>query len=398
MLCHNPQNGCELTTPAEVQQSFSQIISSDSFGNNNVNIGMIASPAVSEGTENGSIDVANCLLQGSNGDQISSNFDTDVVEAFLKGVEEASRFLPKYSGYNKDKLVDKIFHGSSNSRGQKKRYSREEHLDNDEVGRINKVLMPVTMPYETSPDEVFNEMMLSGYETCKEDMDKLRGSMIIEVVKTNRNGRSKAVCLEDFKTDPSEVLVLIDLFNSSTLMDKSIFFDMPNPKDTVLNNIRKMQPNVFIQSIVNWTSSTSFQTRFREVLFYYTALFDMLEATTPPESESRLVLEQGMFGRSALNIIACECLDPMDRPENYTQWQVRNQSAGLRQLPLKPSIVQEVMENVMKLHHKDFLLGQDNDWLIQGWKGRVLFAQSTWVAEDLHHSDYLTISFVKLFF
>ncbi|TVU25581.1 hypothetical protein EJB05_28083, partial [Eragrostis curvula] len=188
----------------------------------------------------------------------------------------------------------------------------------------------------------------------------------------------EAVGIDDLNTNADEVLVVNDLFNLSTLMDESIFLDNPSPKEMVLNNIRKMCPDVFIQSIVNRSSGTSFLTRFREALFYFTAVFDMLDATIPRESESRLVLEQGLFGRCALNVIACEGQDLMDRPEKYRQWQVRNKRAGLRQLPLKPNIVQLVRDNVMKFHHKDFLLGEDDQWLIHGWMGRVLFAHSTW--------------------
>lgn len=72
----------------------------------------------------------------------------------------------------------------------------------------------------------------------------------------------------------------------------------------------------------------------------------------------------------------------MDRPETYRQWQARNRRAGLRQLPLDPEVVGMVREKVRKHYHKDFLIDVDHQWLLQGWKGRVLYALSTWVAED----------------
>ncbi|XP_062182208.1 scarecrow-like protein 9 [Phragmites australis] len=192
----------------------------------------------------------------------------------------------------------------------------------------------------------------------------------------------EAVCIDDLNTDADEVLVVNDLFNFTTLMDESIFFDNPNPRDTVLKNISKMRPDVFIQSIVNCSYGASFLTRFREALFYHTAMFDMFDATTPRESEPRLLLEQGLFGGCALNAIACEGVDLMDRPEKYRQWQVRNLRAGLRQLPLNPNIVKVVRDKVRACHHKDFLLSKEDQWLLQGWMGRILFAHSTWVAQD----------------
>ncbi|XP_025791277.1 scarecrow-like protein 34 [Panicum hallii] len=194
--------------------------------------------------------------------------------------------------------------------------------------------------------------------------------------------KSDKVCIEDLKTDDDEVLVVNDLFNFSTLMDESVFFDHPSPRDIVLNNIRNMRPNVFIQSIVNYSCGSSFLSWIRGALFYYTSLFDMLDATIPRENQLRVLLEQGLLGHAALNAIACEGVDLMDRPEKYKQWQVRNQRAGLRQLPLKPHIVKELKEKVKQNHHNEFLISEDGQWLLQGWTGHTLFAHSTWVAED----------------
>jgi len=66
----------------------------------------------------------------------------------------------------------------------------------------------------------------------------------------------------------------------------------------------------------------------------------------------------------------------------YKQWQVRNHRAELRQLPLNPEVVKAVRDKVKNFYHRDFLVDEDNRWLLLGWKGRVLYAMSTWVAED----------------
>ncbi|TVU25716.1 hypothetical protein EJB05_28221 [Eragrostis curvula] len=189
------------------------------------------------------------------------------------------------------------------------------------------------------------------------------------------------ICIEDLNTDNNEVLVVNDHFNLSTLMDESVCFDDPNPRDTVLDNIRKMRPDVFVQSIVNCSYGTSFLSRFKSVLFYYMALFDMFDATIPRGSKQRMVLEQRLFGLYAMNVIACEGVDLVQHPEKYKQWQARNKRAGMWQMPLKPDIVKG-LENKVKKHHKDFLLCEDGHWILQGWMGRILFAHSAWVAED----------------
>nr|AGT17321.1 hypothetical protein SHCRBa_149_L06_R_280 [Saccharum hybrid cultivar R570] len=116
-------------------------------------------------------------------------------------------------------------------------------------------------------------------------------------------------CIEDLNIAADEVLVVNDLFSFSTLTDESISFDGLSPRDIVLNNISKMRPHVFIQSVYNCSYGSSFLSRFREMLFYYMAMFDIFDATIPRDSRSRMVLEQIVLGRSAVNALSCEGAD-----------------------------------------------------------------------------------------
>ncbi|CAL4898486.1 unnamed protein product [Urochloa decumbens] len=193
--------------------------------------------------------------------------------------------------------------------------------------------------------------------------------------------KMETIRAEDLNLDPEEVLIVNCLYQFKNLMDESVLID--SPRDIVLNNIRKMKPHAFIHAIVNGSfSAPFFVTRFREALFYYSALFDALDTTTPRDSNQRMLIEQNIFGRAALNVIACEGTDRVERPETYKQWQVRNQRAGLKQLPLNPDVVQVVRDKVTGCYHKDFVIDIDHNWLLQGWKGRILYAISTWVAND----------------
>ncbi|CAN6211761.1 unnamed protein product [Urochloa humidicola] len=144
-----------------------------------------------------------------------------------------------------------------------------------------------------------------------------------------------------------------------------------------------MRPDVFILCNVNGSHGAPFfVTRFREVLFFFSALFDMLDATVPRDNNQRLLVERDLFGRFALNVIACEGSDRVERHETYKQWQVRNHRAGLRQLPLDPDIVKVVRKKAKDSYHKDFVIDVDHQWLLEGWKGRIIVAMSTWVADD----------------
>ncbi|KAL6654484.1 hypothetical protein ACP70R_007949 [Stipagrostis hirtigluma subsp. patula] len=193
----------------------------------------------------------------------------------------------------------------------------------------------------------------------------------------------ETVRVDDLNIDPDEVLIVNSVINFGRLMDEGVDIYGPSPRDMVLNNIREMRPDVFILGVVNGSyRAPFFVTRFREALSHYSAMFDMLDATTPRDNEQRLLVERDLIGRCALNVIACEGSDRVERPEAYKQWQARNNRAGLKQLPLYPDILQTLREKVTRQYHKDFVIDEDHQWFLQGWKGRILYAMSTWVADE----------------
>ncbi|KAJ6809942.1 scarecrow-like protein 9 [Iris pallida] len=187
----------------------------------------------------------------------------------------------------------------------------------------------------------------------------------------------ETIKVEDLKIDKEEVLIVNCMYRFRNLVDETVVVD--SPRNTVLNTIRKANPDVFIHGIVNGSySAPFFITRFREALFHYSALFDMLEMNVPREDEQRLLIERDLFGREALNVISCEGSERVERPETYKQWQVRNLRAGFRHLPLNPEIVKNARDKVKGCYHEDFVIDVDSQWLLQGWKGRIIYALSTW--------------------
>ncbi|RLM73605.1 scarecrow-like protein 33 [Panicum miliaceum] len=201
--------------------------------------------------------------------------------------------------------------------------------------------------------------------------------------------KSEDVLAGDLGIDPDEVLVVASTFHFRSLMDEGVAVAVAvdgrstNPIDTVLNTIREMRPAVFIHAIVNASYSAAFfLTRFREMLYSFTAQFDMLDTVVPRDSDRRLVFERDVLARCAANVVACEGADRVLRPRSYKQWQARSQRAGLRQLPLDRGVVQMLKDKVRKEYHRCFEVSEDQHWLLQGWKGRVLCALSTWTAGD----------------
>jgi hypothetical protein len=111
-------------------------------------------------------------------------------------------------------------------------------------------------------------------------------------------------------------------------------------------------------------------------------MFDIMEMTTPRDNDERLLVEQDILGGCVLNVIACEGSERVERPEKYKQWLVRGHRVGLKQLPLNPNTVKYLSTMVKDGYHKDFVVDVDQQCLLQGWKGRILYAMSTWVADD----------------
>ncbi|TVU44367.1 hypothetical protein EJB05_03804, partial [Eragrostis curvula] len=185
--------------------------------------------------------------------------------------------------------------------------------------------------------------------------------------------------VEDLRINSDELLVVNCLFRMRNTMDETVTDD--SPRTRVLNTISKMNPHLFIHGVVNGTyNAPFFVTRFKEALFHFSSLFDMLEVNTSRTDELRLLIERDFFGREALNVIACEGTERIERPETYKQWQLRNLRAGFRQLPLDEDIMKRARYKVSKSYHRDFLVDEDNKWMLQGWKGRIIFALSAWTS------------------
>ncbi|KAM0953338.1 putative transcription factor GRAS family [Dioscorea sansibarensis] len=152
----------------------------------------------------------------------------------------------------------------------------------------------------------------------------------------------ETIRVEDIKIEKDELLIVNCLYRLKSLADETVAAD--SPRDMVLNLIRRMNPDLFIQAITNGTyNAPFFVTRFREALFHFSALFDMLENNVPREDTQRFLIERDLFGRDALNVIACEGLERVERPETYKQWQARNLRAGFEQLPLTPELVRRAV-------------------------------------------------------
>ncbi|VVB07543.1 unnamed protein product [Arabis nemorensis] len=190
----------------------------------------------------------------------------------------------------------------------------------------------------------------------------------------------ETIRIDDLDIRPNEVLAVNAGLRLKNLLDET-GGEENCPRDAVLKLIRNMNPNVFIHSIVNGSFNAPFFTsRFKEAVYHYSALFDMFDSTLPRDNQERIRFEREFYGREAMNVIACEEADRVERPETYKQWQVRMVRAGFRQKPVKAEMVESFREKMKRWsYHKDFVVDENSKWLLQGWKGRTLYASSCWV-------------------
>ncbi|KAE9587916.1 putative transcription factor GRAS family [Lupinus albus] len=188
----------------------------------------------------------------------------------------------------------------------------------------------------------------------------------------------ETIKIEDLKIMKNEVVAVNCMFRFENLLDETVLVN--NPRDAVLDLIRRVNPSIFVHGIVNGCyDAPFFVTRLREALLHYSALFDILDTNVGREDPMRLKFEE-LFGMEVMNVIGCEGCERVQRPETYKQWQIRNMKIGFRQLPLDHQILHKLKDRLRNDgYHSDFMLEVDKNWVLQGWKGRILRASSCWV-------------------
>ncbi|KAI5062256.1 hypothetical protein GOP47_0022795 [Adiantum capillus-veneris] len=178
------------------------------------------------------------------------------------------------------------------------------------------------------------------------------------------------------KRPPGEVFVAISSCFLRFVMD-----DISNPFPTRLKNFKKLcdaLPDVLIHGVVSGAYNSPFYSaRFKEALFHFACIFDVLDTFIGRNSRDRLVFESEILGKAILNVVACEGLQVSGRVKKYKQWQASLVEAGMQQLSLNAETMHQV-EGLLKNWHKDYMIVEDCQCLLLGWRGRTLYALSAW--------------------
>ncbi|KAK4282223.1 hypothetical protein QN277_013626 [Acacia crassicarpa] len=147
----------------------------------------------------------------------------------------------------------------------------------------------------------------------------------------------------------------------------------------LLAMIRDQAPNIV--TLVEQEASHNgpyFLGRFLEALHYYSAIFDSLDATFPPESAQRAKVEQYIFAPEIRNIVACEGPERIERHERLEKWRKIMEGKGFKGVALSPNAVTQ-SKILLGLYSCDgYRLTEDKGCLLLGWQDRALIAASAW--------------------
>ncbi|URD96332.1 Scarecrow-like protein 8 [Musa troglodytarum] len=179
--------------------------------------------------------------------------------------------------------------------------------------------------------------------------------------------------------EPGEALVVNLAFALSRVPDESV--SPTNPRDEILRRVRALRPRVvaLVEQEIN-TSTAAFAARFGEACAHYGALLESLDATVARDSVQRARVEAGL-ARRALNSVANEGADRVERCEVFGKWRARMGMAGFDPVPLGPAVIEPVKARFASIRsNQGFTIREEagGHGLGFGWKGRVLAVASSW--------------------
>ncbi|KAF8041239.1 hypothetical protein BT93_B3233 [Corymbia citriodora subsp. variegata] len=193
---------------------------------------------------------------------------------------------------------------------------------------------------------------------------------------TSRNW--EIINLADLRIQSNETIAVNCLDRLKNLSDETV--GVNNPRDAVLYLIREIKPHIFVHTVRNGSyNAPFFVTRFREALFHFSAGFELLDATINHGNKERLVFEREFHGREIMNVIACEVQKGKRGRKSYKQWQVSHMRAGFKVLPLDQDLVKLFRSRMTEWYRKDIVFDEDGSWMLQGWRGRIIYFSSCWV-------------------
>ncbi|XP_027069411.1 protein SLENDER RICE1-LIKE 1-like [Coffea arabica] len=186
--------------------------------------------------------------------------------------------------------------------------------------------------------------------------------------------------LEDVKpwmleADPNEAVAV----NSILQLHKLLGPDQVHGSSSVeqvLAWIRGLNPKIV--TIVEQEAShnqAEFLDRFTEALYYYSTMFDSLEACS---NRADNVLAEIYMQKEICNIVCCEDSARVERHEPLAKWKARLKGAGFKPLYLGSNAFKQASMLLTLFSAEGFCIEESEGCLTLGWHSRPLIAASAW--------------------
>ncbi|KAJ7978854.1 DELLA protein [Quillaja saponaria] len=148
--------------------------------------------------------------------------------------------------------------------------------------------------------------------------------------------------------------------------------------EVVLEWIRNINPKIMtvVEQEANHNQA-GFLDRFTEALYYYSTMFDSLDAC-PLQPEKGLA--EIYIQREICNVVCCEGSGRVERHETLGMWRDRLGKAGFRGLHLGSNAFKQASMLLTLFSAEGYCVEENEGCLTLGWHSRPLIAASAWHA------------------
>ncbi|KAM7512759.1 hypothetical protein LguiB_011634 [Lonicera macranthoides] len=156
------------------------------------------------------------------------------------------------------------------------------------------------------------------------------------------------------------------------------------PIGSVLRWIRGFNPKIItiIEQEANH-NQPGFLDRFTEALYYYSTIFDSLEAGSIGLAQLRKGLAEVYIQKEIRNVVCCEGSARVERHEPLAKWRDRLIGVGFKPVNLGSNAFKQASMLLTLFFAEGYCVEENEGSLMLGWHSRPLIAASAWQVEPV---------------
>lgn len=173
------------------------------------------------------------------------------------------------------------------------------------------------------------------------------------------------------QVNPKEAVAVNSIMQLHKLLEND-----PTRIDAFLGWIHNLNPKIV--TLVEQESNHNqpeFLDRFAEALYYYSTMFDSLEACS---AQPEKVIAEIYIQREICNVVCCEGSGRVERHEPLVKWRDRLNGAGFTPLYLGSNAFKQASMLLTLFSAEGYCVEENEGCLTLGWHSRPLIAASAW--------------------